>query len=105
VYSALGFYPVAPATDEYVIGAPLFKKVTMSLENGETITINAPGNSNKTPYIKGIKLNDKNYSKNYFKYSELMKGAVVDFEMDNKPNKERGTKDDDLPYSFSSEMK
>ncbi len=103
VYSALGFYPVAPATDEYVIGTPLFKKITVTLEDGKTIEINAPDNSSKNRYIKGIEFNGKSYSKNYFNYSELMKGATINFEMDNQPNKKRGIKDSDFPYSFTNE--
>ncbi len=103
VYSALGFYPVAPATDEYVIGTPLFKKITVTLEDGKTIEINAPDNSSKNRYVKGIEFNGKSYSKNYFNYSELMKGATINFEMDNQPNKKRGIKDSDFPYSFTNE--
>ncbi|MGQ7867851.1 GH92 family glycosyl hydrolase [Sunxiuqinia sp. sy24] len=103
VFSAMGFYPVAPATPEYVIGAPLFKKITVSLENGKTIEINAPENSADNRYIQSIKLNGKSYSKNYFNYDELMNGATINFEMGEKPNKERGTKEADFPYSFSNE--
>ncbi|MGQ7870460.1 GH92 family glycosyl hydrolase [Sunxiuqinia sp. sy24] len=103
VFSAMGFYPVAPATPEYVIGAPLFKKITVSLENGKTIEINAPENSADNRYIQSIKLNGKSYSKNYFNYDELMNGATINFEMGEKPNKKRGTKEADFPYSFSNE--
>ncbi len=103
VFSALGFYPVAPATDEYVIGAPLFRKITMKLENGNTIEIEAPNNGPGNRYIQEITFNGENYNKNYFKYSELMKGAKIKFEMGNTPNKERGTQNSSFPYSFSRE--
>ena len=103
VFSAMGFYPVTPAVDEYVIGAPLFKKITVSLENGKKIEINAPKNSAENRYVQKIDLNSKAYSKNFFNYSELMKGASINFEMGNQPNKSRGTKDVDFPYSFSKE--
>ncbi|WP_430972303.1 GH92 family glycosyl hydrolase [Sunxiuqinia rutila] len=103
VFSAMGFYPVAPATPEYVIGTPLFKKITVSLENGKTIEINAPENNQDNRYIQSIKLNGKTYSKNYFNYDELMKGATINFEMGAEPNKKRGTKKSDFPYSFSNE--
>ncbi len=102
VFSALGFYPVAPATDEYVIGAPLFRKITMKLENGNTIEIEAPNNGPGNRYIQEITFNGENYNKNYFKYSELMKGAKIKFEMGNTPNKERGTQNSSFPYSFST---
>ncbi|MGQ7867836.1 GH92 family glycosyl hydrolase [Sunxiuqinia sp. sy24] len=103
VFSAMGFYPVAPATPEYVIGAPLFKKITVSLENGKTIEISAPENSADNRYIQSIKLNGKSYSKNYFNYDELMNGATINFEMGEKANKKRGTSEADFPYSFSNE--
>ena len=105
VYSAMGFYPVAPATDEYVIGAPLFKKITLTLEDGKTIEINAPQNSPENRYIKNIGFNGRSYSKNYFNYSELMKGASINFEMADRPNKKRGIKKSDFPYSFTNEAK
>lgn len=103
VFSALGFYSVTPATDEYILGAPLFKKATLHLQNGNKIEINAPNNSNENRYIHSLKWNGKEYTKNYLSHSELMKGAVLDFEMKEKPNKNRGVKDSDLPFSLSRE--
>jgi len=103
VFSAMGFYPVAPATPEYVIGAPLFKKITVDLENGNKIHITAPENNKENRYVRSISMNNVRYSKNYFNYEELQKGADIHFEMSNMPNKERGTKESDFPYSFSSE--
>jgi predicted alpha-1,2-mannosidase len=103
VFTAMGFYPVAPATDEYVIGAPLFKKITVELENGKTISIEAPKNGKDNRYVQSIDLNGKSYSKNYFKYDELMNGAKINFDMSAEPNKKRGTKISDFPYSFSNE--
>ncbi|OKL40543.1 alpha-mannosidase [Pontibacter flavimaris] len=103
VFSALGFYPVTPATDQYVLGAPLFKKATLKLENGEEIVINAPQNSNENRYIQSMRLNGKAYDKNWLSYKELMKGASMDFEMTGSPNKQRGTKEDAFPYSMSRE--
>uniref|UniRef100_UPI0030DC9079 GH92 family glycosyl hydrolase n=1 Tax=uncultured Salegentibacter sp. TaxID=259320 RepID=UPI0030DC9079 len=104
VFSAMGFYPVAPATDEYVMGAPLFKKVTVKLENGNELIINAPQNSDSNKYIQKMELNGKNYTKNYLSHKELMKGAVIDIEMGDTPNKNRGTKKSDFPYSLTNEL-
>ncbi|MDD4190650.1 MAG: GH92 family glycosyl hydrolase [Mangrovibacterium sp.] len=103
VFSAMGFYPVTPAVDEYVLGAPLFKKVTVTLENGKTIQIDAPQNGPENRYVQKVSLNGKDYGKNYLNYSELQKGATVHFDMGSKPNTSRGTKESDFPYSFSRE--
>jgi len=103
VFSAIGFYPVAPATDQYVLGAPLFKKVTLQLQNGKEVIINAPENSLTNKYIQKMSLNGKNYSKNWLSHKELMKGAVIDIEMSDSPNKSRGTNKEDFPYSLSNQ--
>ncbi|MBK1894519.1 GH92 family glycosyl hydrolase [Chryseobacterium paridis] len=103
VFSALGFYPVTPATDQYVLGAPLFKEVTVHLENGKNITIKAPENSSQNLYVKSLNVNNQPYSKNWLSHKELMKGAVLDFKMSNQPNKERGSQEKDFPYSMSKE--
>ena len=103
VFSAMGFYPVTPAVDEYVLGAPLFKKITVTLENGKTVEIDAPDNSSKNRYVESMQMNGKTYDKNFLKYEDLMKGAKISYEMGDEPNKERGTKDEDFPYSFSKE--
>ncbi|MDQ8054468.1 MAG: GH92 family glycosyl hydrolase [Pedobacter sp.] len=102
VFSAMGFYPVTPATDQYVIGAPLFKKVTVNLENGKTITINAANNSPANRYINVFKVNGAAYEKNWLSHSALQKGAVLDFNMSATPNKQRGTAPSAFPYSFST---
>ena len=103
VFSSLGFYPVTPASDQYVIGAPLFKKVTVQLENGKTITINADANSNENRYIKELKFNGKIHSKNWLSHSELMNGATLDFDMSSTPNHKRGINKEDVPYSLTNE--
>ncbi|ALM50092.1 alpha-mannosidase [Flavobacterium psychrophilum] len=103
VFSAMGFYPVTPASDQYVIGAPLFKKVTLELENGKQVIINAPQNSEENRYIRSMQYNGKNYTKNWLSYSDLTKGATIDVEMTATPNKDRGTKKEDLPYSLTNE--
>lgn len=103
VFSAMGFYPVCPAVDEYALGAPLFKKVTVSLENGNTIEITAPENSDDNRYANAVTLNGETYTKNYLNHFELMKGADIDFKMAAEPNVQRGTNEEDLPYSFSKD--
>ncbi|MDE5448246.1 alpha-mannosidase [Elizabethkingia meningoseptica] len=103
VFSSLGFYPVTPATNQYVLGAPLFKEATIHLENGNKIEIKAPQNTQQNIYVKSLSVNDQPYSKNWLDHRELMKGAVLDFEMTAQPNKERGTHEKDFPYSMSTE--
>lgn len=103
IFSALGFYPVTPATDQYVLGAPLFKEAVIHLENGKTIEIKAPANSAENLYVKSLNVNFRSYSKNWLSHKELMNGAVLEFQMDSKPNKERGSEEKDFPYSMSKE--
>ena len=105
VFTAMGFYPVCPATDQYVVGAPLFKKVSLKLENGKQIVINAANNSAQNRYINTLQLNGKPYTKNWLSHQDLLKGAVLNFTMAAKPNQQRGTKPEDFPYSFSTTEK
>ncbi|NDV64795.1 glycoside hydrolase family 92 protein [Bacteroides sp. 224] len=105
VFSALGFYPVCPGTDEYILGSPLFKKVTLELENGKKVVINAPENNKKNRYVNTMTVNGNNYSKNYLTHKTLMDGATINFEMSPTPNKNRGVDKEDFPYSFSNEKK
>lgn len=103
VFSSLGFYSVCPGTNEYILGSPLFKSVEIDLENGNKIIINAGNNSPENRYIQEMKVNGKEYTKNYLLHEELMKGAVIDFTMSPVPNKNRGIHPEDFPYSFSNE--
>lgn len=105
VFTALGFYPVCPGSNEYVLGAPLFKKATLHLENEKDLIINAPDNNNENIYIQSMSINGKNYTKNYLKHSDIINGGVIDYKMNNQPNKSRGITDEDFPYSFSKEKR
>jgi putative alpha-1,2-mannosidase len=104
VFSAMGFYTVCPGTDEYVTGSPLFKKITLHLENGKEVVINAPNNAAENRYIESMKINGAVYTKNFIKHGTLLNGAVIDFNMSSSPNKSRGTAEEDFPYSFSKEV-
>jgi len=105
VFSAMGFYPVTPGSDQYVLGAPLFNKITLTLENGNKIEINAPNNNANNRYIDRVDYEGKEYTKNYLNHSLLMKGAKIDIKMVARPNMKRGIADDDMPYSLSNENK
>lgn len=101
VFSALGFYPVCPGTDQYVLGAPLFKQAVLHLENGKTVTIDAPANSKDNFYVGRLTVDGKDYEKNYLTHSQLLDGAQINFEMVAQPNKQRATAPEDAPYSYS----
>jgi predicted alpha-1,2-mannosidase len=101
VFSAMGFYPVTPASDQYALGAPLFKKVTLSLEDGKKVIINAPANSDKNKYINTMTFNGVPYDYNWLSHKALMQGAIINLGMSDVPNKSRGIKDKDFPFSLS----
>ena len=101
VFSALGFYPVCPATDQYVLGAPLFPKAVLHLENGHDVVLNAPTNSAANRYLNKLTLNGQPDGRNWLSYPELLKGATLDFEMSATPNKARGNSAADAPFSMS----
>jgi predicted alpha-1,2-mannosidase len=103
VFSSLGFYPLCPGSNEYIIGSPLFKSVKIKLDNGKEIAILAGNNSKENRYISEMKLNGKVYTKNYLTHEDLMKGATINFTMGAIPNKKRGTEKSDFPYSFTNE--
>ena len=102
VFSAMGFYPVCPGSGQYVIGAPLFKKITLKLENGKTFTIEAPDNSDKNIYIESARLNHKEYDHNWIDHNTIMQGGTLFFEMRDTPNKKRGIAPEDRPFSLST---
>jgi predicted alpha-1,2-mannosidase len=105
VFSALGFYPVTPAVNQYVVGAPLFQHATLHLENGRKVRINAPRNGAERRYIQAARLNGRPYSRNWLAHEELVKGATLDIDMTVVPNRQRAIAPDDAPYSFSREVR
>lgn len=101
VFSALGFYPVAPGTGQYALGAPLFQSIKIHLEDGKTVTIEAPANSDTNRYVQSLLVNGKPYNLNYITLEQLRAGATLRFEMGPEPNMKRGTASESAPYSFS----
>lgn len=102
VFSALGFYPVCPATNQYVLGTPLFKKVTLHLENGKQFIIAAPNNSADNKYIQNCTLNKKEHPFNWISHEAILKGGTLQFEMAPTPNTTRGTQPAYFPFSMST---
>lgn len=103
IFSAMGFYPVCPATDQYVLGTPLFKKMTITLANGKKLIINAPANSDDNKYVQSLQWNGKPVNTNWISHTELLKGGSLNWMMGNTPNKKRGVAPSAYPYSFSNE--
>ena len=103
VFSALGFYPVCPGSDEYAIGSPLFGKAVIHLENGSRITVSAAGNAPENRYIKTMKVNGRDWPHNFLEYGDLAEGADIFFGMTDEACTGRGVSEADKPYSFSRE--
>lgn len=103
VFSALGFYPVAPGTNQYAIGSPLFKKATLNFENGKSLIIDAPDNDLSKPYVSALELNGKEHDKNWLDHFALTAGGRLSFAMSDRPDYKRGTESASFPYSYSDE--
>lgn len=101
IFTAMGFYPVCPGSDQYVLGAPYLPYVSLRLENGNTLEIKAPGVDAKKRYVQSVKFNGRDYPKMYILHEDLMKGGVLEFRMGASPNKRRGTNAGDKPYSLT----
>lgn len=102
LFSVMGFYPVCPGTDQYVLGAPYLPYLKMTLPNGKTLEIKAPGVSDKKRYVQSLKLNGKVYDKMYITHEDILKGGVLEFKMGASPNKRRGLSPEDKPYSLTN---
>jgi predicted alpha-1,2-mannosidase len=87
LFSALGFYPVAPGSDRYALGSPVVKTAVVKLENGRTLTIRAEDQSEKNVYVKRVTLNGKRLDRRYITHTELTNGGSLIFHMDDSPAK------------------
>jgi predicted alpha-1,2-mannosidase len=101
IFSALGFYPVCPGTSEYIIGSPLFKKVTIHLPNGRDFVIESLQNTPQNYYIQEVTLNSKPLKTNWLSHHDIIKGGSISFSMGNKPNFNWGSDSLSTPYSMS----
>jgi predicted alpha-1,2-mannosidase len=104
IFSSLGFYPVTPASSQYIIGSPLFNKATINLENGKTFTVEMVYKSEENIYIKSAKLNGKNYEYSYINHNDIVNGGTLVFEMTNTPSN-WGAKDEFIPSTSIKEHK
>lgn len=97
----MGFYPVCPATDQYVLGAPYLPYMKLKLPNGRTLEIKAPDVSDRKRYVQSLRINGRDYDKNYITHSDILKGGVWEYRMSASPNKRRGIAPDSRPYSLT----
>ena len=101
IFSAMGFYPVCPGSDQYVLGAPYLPELKVRLGNGKTLEIKAPGVSDENRYVQKVSFNGQDISKLYLTHEELMQGGELVFEMGPQPNLSRGLNAKDKPYSLT----
>lgn len=101
VLSALGLYAVTPGTNQYVIGSPIFRKATITMENGNQFVIEAQDNGPQNYYIQDGQLNDHPLTRNYITYDEINQGGRLVFRMGAEPNTSRNTEEKAMPYSVS----
>ena len=97
IFSAMGFYPVCPASGQYVLGAPYLPENVLHLQNGNTLTIKAPNVSDQNCYIQSVMLNSQPLHTAYITYEQIMAGGELVFTMGSKPNKKWFT---EKPYSL-----
>ena len=98
IFSSLGFYPVTPGSNEYIIGSPIVKSATINLENGKTFKINSPNNQKDKPYIQSVSLNGIEYKKAYLSHFDIVNGGNLTYEMSNTKS-DWGTSDEHIPTS------
>ena len=96
VLSSIGFYPLSMGNDEFAIGSPQFKEVTVNLEGNKKLVIKANNNSRENVYVDSMYVNGEKYDKTFIKYGDLIKGGTIEFNMSSTPNKERGLEQDSL---------
>ena len=104
VFSAMGFYPVTPGADQYIIGTPLFDKATINLENGNNFTIKAFDLSNENKYIDYVRLNGSKLKQSYISSKDILSGGILEFFMTDSPS-DWGTDDDEVPVTTIDKFK
>lgn len=101
IFSVLGFYPVAPGSNEYVIGSPCVDKAEINLENKKIFRVLSENLSEKNIYIQKLILNGKEINRSYITHDEIISGGELKFVMSDKPNKNRAVDKNSLPYSMT----
>ncbi|MEZ5106388.1 MAG: GH92 family glycosyl hydrolase [Draconibacterium sp.] len=97
ILSAMGFYQVTPGLDYYVLGTPLFDKVTIHFENGKEFIISANNVNLQNKYVQSVSFNGQDYGKSFLKHSDIMQGGEFHFEMGDRPSESWGVNPEDCP--------
>jgi len=102
VFTSLGFYPVAPGSNQYVLGRPFVNRAALTLPNGKRFTVLAEGLSDANRYVGKVMLNGKTLDRSYITHDELTAGGELRFTMQARPNKSRATSRAVRPFSTST---
>ena len=102
VFSAMGFYPVCPGTQQYVLGSPLFDRVILKLENGNEFVIEAKNNDPDNYFLQSVALNGNEHNKIWIGHEEITQGGKVEFVMGAEPNRNWGSDEESVPFSVSN---
>ncbi|MFT3979516.1 MAG: GH92 family glycosyl hydrolase [Ferruginibacter sp.] len=103
IFSAMGFYPVTPASGIYAIGTPVFDEVKLHLENGKTFTVKANNRSAQNFYIQSLQLNGTAYGKSFITDADIANGSTLSFELGNTPNRSFAVKEGDMPVAMTDD--
>ncbi len=101
LFSVMGFYPVCPGSDQYVLGAPYLPYLKLTLPNGNVLEIKAPGVSDRNRYVRSFTIDGRKYDKLYVTHEDILKGGVWEFRMGASPDRRRGQSADARPYSLT----
>ncbi|WP_133500949.1 GH92 family glycosyl hydrolase [Cognatilysobacter terrigena] len=101
VFTALGFYPVAPASNEYIIGRPFLPRATLNLPNGKRFTMIADGLDDAHPYVGRVTLDGRPLDRTFIRHEEILRGGELHFTMQATPNRDWPSAAAEHPYSMS----
>ncbi|MBS0579359.1 MAG: GH92 family glycosyl hydrolase [Proteobacteria bacterium] len=102
LFTALGFYPVTPASNEYIIGRPFLPRAVLNLPNGRHFTVIASGLGEARPYVQAVTLNGAPLKRVFLRHEEIMAGGELRFTMGPKPNTGWPGAGAPAPYSMST---
>jgi predicted alpha-1,2-mannosidase len=101
VFTALGFYPVTPASDEYAIGRPFVARATIRLGHGRSFTVSAAPLAAAPPYVGAVTLKAKPLQRSYLRHGEIVAGGELHFTMQAQPDRSRGAAAASRPAAMS----